>query len=363
MESMDKKDGKSRIGGSGNRGKVKAQELSLFCYQMSIVLRSGIQFSEGVTMIAEEISDKRLKKALDAIGEDLGNGNTFYSSVEKHDIFPKYMKAMIKIGETTGSLDNIMEYLSNYFERNEKLSKKIKSAVIYPFILLGLMTGIILLLVLKVLPMFDDILANVGGEMPGITKAMLNMSVAIKNYMVIILIIIALIVFAIYFYVRTPAGRKYMDKLRFNMPIVKNITKKIYGARFSMVMSILIKSGIEHSEALDMVKEVVGNSYAAGKIEECKKMIEEGKDIKDAYAHTGIFSRIFVKMISIGYKTGDMDNMMLKITGVYESEVDNSLNKATSVIEPVLVIILSLVVGVILLTVMLPLINIMSSIG
>lgn len=361
MENMDKKSKNSKE--SGYKGKVKSQELSLFCYQMAIVLRSGIPFAEGVTMIGEEVSDKQLKKALQMIGSDLEGGNTFYSAVEKHNIFPKYMKAMIKIGETTGSLDNIMEYLSNYFERNEKLSKKIKSAVIYPFILLGLMTGIILLLVLKVLPMFDDILANVGGEMPGVTRVVLNISVAIKSYLLVIALIVVVIVAAVWFFIRTPEGRKYVDRLKFKLPLIGGITRKIYAARFSMVMSILIKSGIEHGEALDMVKEVVGNSHAADKIEECKKVIADGGEIKEAYTRTGIFSKIFVKMIHIGYRTGDMDNMMYKITGVYENEVDNALNRATAVIEPVLVIILSVVVGVILLTVMLPLINIMSSIG
>ena len=131
----------------------------------------------------------------------------------------------------------------------------------------------------------------------------------------------------------------------------------------SMVMSLLIKSGIDHDEALDMVKEVVGNTYVAKKIEECKKMLSQGTDLREAYAHTGIFPSLFSKMIHIGYKTGEMDSMMAKISGIYENDVDNSLNRATSIIEPTLVIILSVVVGIILMTVMLPLINIMSSIG
>lgn len=349
--------------GKGASYKVRAEELSLFCYQMSIIFKSGILIAEGVGMVAEEMTDKRMINALDEVSKELDAGDTFYNCIARQPVFPAYMKAMIRIGETTGSLDDIMDYLSNYFERNAKLSQKIKSAITYPLILLGLMSAIILLLVIKVLPMFNDILNSVGGEMPAITKVMLNISIAVKNYALILAIIIVLIVVGVYFYVKTPGGRKFMDKLKIKMPYIKGVNKKIYTARFSMVMSILIKSGINHDEALDMVVEVIGNDFVAENIKKCKALILEGSDMKSAYIKTGIFSSLFAKMVSIGYKTGEMDSMMSKISGISESEVENTLSRATAVIEPALVIILSLVVGAILLTVMLPLINIMSSIG
>lgn len=330
---------------------------------MSIIFKSGILIAEGVGMVAEEMTDKRMINALDEVSKELDAGDTFYNCIARQPVFPAYMKAMIRIGETTGSLDDIMDYLSNYFERNAKLSQKIKSAITYPLILLGLMSAIILLLVIKVLPMFNDILNSVGGEMPAITKVMLNISIAVKNYALILAIIIVLIVVGVYFYVKTPGGRKFMDKLKIKMPYIKGVNKKIYTARFSMVMSILIKSGINHDEALDMVVEVIGNDFVAENIKKCKALILEGSDMKSAYIKTGIFSSLFAKMVSIGYKTGEMDSMMSKISGISESEVENTLSRATAVIEPALVIILSLVVGAILLTVMLPLINIMSSIG
>ena len=354
---------KNQINKMRRSSRIKLGELSLFCYQMSIILRSGIQLTEGLSMLSEEVSDKHLKVALEIMYEDIENGQTFYSSIEKHDVFPNYMKAMVMIGEKTGALDNIMDYLSHYFERSEKLSQKIRSAVTYPLILTGLMGGIILLLILKVLPMFKEILDSVGGEMPSVTKAMLNISMGIKNYSLVILVVLLMFILGVYLFIRTPDGKKSIDKWRMNLPLIRNINRKIYAARFSMVMSLLIKSGIDHDEALDMVMQVVGNTYVAQKICECKKMIINGWDLREAYAHTGIFPSLFSKMINIGYKTGEMDSMMAKISGIYENDVDNSLNKATSIIEPTLVIILSVVVGIILMTVMLPLINIMSSIG
>jgi type IV pilus assembly protein PilC len=338
-------------------------ELSLFCYQMSIILKSGIQLADGLSMLAEEVSDKHFKRSLENMCKDIENGHTLYSSIDKQDVFPNYMKAMVMIGEKTGALDNIMDYLSRYFERNEKLSQKIRSAITYPLILTGLMAGIILLLILKVLPMFKDILDTVGGDMPLVTKGMLNISIGIKNYSFIILGVLLLFILLAYLFIHTSFGREFIDKWRVNLPLIRNITRKIYAARFSMVMSLLIKSGIDHDEALDMVKEVMGNKYVTHKIDECKKMISKGSDLKEAYAFIGIFPSLFSKMINIGYKTGEMDSMMAKISGIYENDVDNSLNKATSIIEPALVIILSVVVGIILMTVMLPLINIMSSIG
>jgi type IV pilus assembly protein PilC len=343
--------------------KVKPLELSLFCYQMSIILRSGIQISEGLTMLSDEVSDKHLRDALESMSRDIENGYSFYSSIENQDIFPGYMKAMVMIGEKTGSLDNVMDYLSHYFERNDRLNQKIKSAVTYPLILAGLMAGIILLLILKVLPMFNDILEAVGGEMPSVTKVMLDISIGIKDNLLIIFGILVVLMVIVYFIIKTPFGRNRMDILRINLPFVGGISKKIYAARFSMVMSLLVKSGIDHDDALDMVKDVIGNDYAAAKITECREMILVGKDIREAYSQVGIFPGLFLKMINIGYRTGEMDSMMSKISKIYENDVDNSLNRAASVIEPALVIVLSLVIGVILLTVMLPLINIMSSIG
>ena len=240
--------------------KLKLSELSLFCYHMELILKSGIPMVEGIQLLTDEVGDKRIKKAFEVMYEDIKNGMDFHSALAKHSIFPSYMVNMVKIGVETGTLDNVMTHLSKYYEKEEKLNRRIISAVTYPAILLILMTGVILLLILKILPMFNDILNSVGGDMPTVTKIMLTISLAIKKYILIIVVVVIAIVSAIYFYIHTTGGRKMFDKFKVQFPPTKMIYKKIIASRFSMGMSLILKSGLDSVVALSMVQSIIGNT-------------------------------------------------------------------------------------------------------
>jgi type IV pilus assembly protein PilC len=344
-------------------GSLHPNELAVFCYQMALILKSGIPMLEGMQLLAEEMMDVRLKKAAQEMVQDIKMGMQFHIALEKHSIFPIYMVNISKIGEMSGSLDNVMEHLSSYYDKMDKLNRRIRSAITYPLILVGLMTGVILLLILKILPMFNDILNSIGGEMPAVTRVMINISIYMKNYSIVLVSIILFVVATAYLYLRTPKGKLAFDKFKVEFALTKNVFQKITVARFSMGMALILKSGTGFEEALEMVSNIVGNLYVSSKIRECKNMIRNGMDATQAIMEMGVFPKLVVKVINIGYKTGELENAMAKIAIIYESEVENALHKLTASIEPILVIILSIVVGFILLTVMLPLINIMSSIG
>ena len=346
-----------------SKGNLNAGDLSLFCYQLSLIFKSGIPFLEGMHLFAEEISDSKHKQLSQSLYQDVFTGMSLPDALEKQKAFPSYMVNIIRMAEATGTLDSELERLSSYYDKLDKLKRKVQNAVTYPVILAALMGGIILLLILKILPMFHEILIAAGGDIPPVTQLLLDISGLIRNYSILILILIAVLAAACIFFLRTAAGRQKWDQHKLKSPLMKNIHQKMIAARFGMGMSMLLKGGLSFDDALGMVCGIVGNSYAARKIKACQQDIRDGADPADALEKIGLFPALFMKMLHIGYQTGELEKSMDKIADIYENEAERYLSKITSSIEPVLVIILSLIVGIILLAVMLPLISIMSSIG
>lgn len=342
---------------------LKNSELSIFCYQLALILKSGIPLVEGMKLIEDEVTDTKLKLAMVEMYDDIKNGLQLNIALSNQTIFPNFLLNMVKIGETSGKLDEVMDYLYQYYEKADKLNRKIKNAVTYPLILAGLMIGVILLLLVKILPMFNDILNSVGGEMPGITRVMMNISQYVKDYLLLIILVILAFIVLIFFFSRSIRGKLYFDKFKIKSKLTGNLFQKIYVTKFSMSIALILKSGSSIEEALGMVQDLAENTYVSAKILECRQALKNGEDEALAISNMGIFPKLFIRMMNLGYKTGELDDMMSKLSTIYENEVDNALQKLTSAIEPALVIVLSLVVGVILLTVMLPLISIMSSIG
>lgn len=340
-----------------------ASQLAVLCYQMSLVFKSGISLVEGISLLSSEMEDPKLKTVLADVNKELAGAVRIYEAFEMQNAFPDYMIRMIQIGELSGGLDEVMEHLSDYYEKIDHLNKRLQNAVTYPLLLMALMVVIIGILFVKVLPMFRDILQSIGGDMPRITSYVMSISDGLKSNGLIILVILGALVVGIGLYLRSPAGKIQSDALKLNLPGLKKTYTKIYAAKFSETMALLLKNGISYSESLLMVSKVVDNSILESKILIYQKLVVTGEDDENSFKEIGIFPNLLVRMIKIGYKTGELDHMMSKVSKIYETEVDRELNRLTSTVEPVLIIVLSLIVGVILLTVMLPLINIMSSIG
>lgn len=345
------------------RATLDTLELSLFCQQMALVLKSGIPLLEGVPLIAEELPQPRLKQALDAVGRDLTAGASFHEALGRQALFPDYLVAMAQLGERAGMLERVMDNLSRYYDRDHRLQKKFRSSITYPAILMVLMLGVVLLLVLKILPMFAGILSALGGEMPAVTLALLNAGQGLLQIGPVLLGGLALLAAGLVFYGRTLAGSFALDKLRTEAPYLGKLYRKVSAARFSHGMALVLKSGMTFEEGLDAVREIIGNRYVGQKILEAGNRIRAGETPADAFSHMGLYPPLFVRMMRIGHRTGELDQMMEKISNVYDEEVEDSLNTLANAIEPLLVIVLSVIVAVILLAVMLPLINIMSTIG
>lgn len=351
------------VDGMGKNGKYNEMDLSMLCHQYSLVLKSGIHPVEGIPLISEDTKNPSLKKALDRISVDVVHGMPLYKAFEGTKCFPAYMIAMIRVGEQTGMLETVMDGLSSFYENQSDIRKKIRSAVSYPIILAVLILGVIALISIKVIPMFVDILTSLGGQIPSQVGFFMALGGAFQNGLIYIIAIIFIIFVGAFLLVRLPKFRFFIDKLKLNNPVTGNTYRKITASRFSGALSLTLKNGLNIMEGFTIVSGVLDNQYVAIKAKEASKAVTAGKSFSESIQDTGIFPALFTRLVKTGEKTGNLDAMMDKISHTYQEEVDASLRRIVSYIEPVCVTVLSLILAGVLLSVILPLISIMSSIG
>ncbi|MEG2916227.1 MAG: type II secretion system F family protein, partial [Oscillospiraceae bacterium] len=290
-------------------------------------------------------------------------GDRLSESLKNCIVFPQYMIDMIFIGETTGHLDDVMDSLSKFYVKEDSTNSNIRSAIRYPLIMIAMMIIVILVLMIKVLPIFNQVFMQLGSEITGITKGIMNTGAWISRYSIVLVGIIAVLaVFALYC-IKSRQGRKLAKKIGNEFFVTKNLFKQIAASRFADGMAMTLSSGLDTEKSLEMVERLVDHPEYKKKIQKCKDLIADGENFGDALVHSQIFSGMYGRMVSMGFKTGNADEIMNKISAEYADEIENSINEKVSLIEPTLVSVFSIIVGFILLSVMLPLMGIMSSIG
>lgn len=351
------------MGELNKRQMLKPSELSLFCYQFSVVFKAGIPYVEGLHLLAGDVFESKLKQIVMEISNDVEGGAPLNEAIEKRGVFPNYLVSMLKIAEESGRQGDVFEQLSKYYEESDALRQKMKSALIYPFVLIGLMSAVILLLVLKVLPIFHDILLSMGGSIPSATQFILDFSRILQSGM--ILIIGLLVVAAGYLFIifKTGLFKGQKDHFLMSFPLVSRLYKKSVIVKFARALSILTRSGMPIQSSLDLILPLMDNIIVQNHLEMVNSKVDAGESFDKVLGASGLFPDLFIKMITLGQKTGDLDGMLDKIADVYDKELNRSLSRMTVSIEPTMVVILSVIVGAILLLVMMPLISIMSSIG
>lgn len=344
--------------------RLESTELSWLCEQIALVQRSGIPLPEGIELLAESADLPRQAEVLRRLNREMRKMIPLSEAMKTTDAFPPYLVNMTHIGEMSGNLDRVMGNLADFYQRDGELRKRLRSALIYPIVLLCMMLAIIILLVVQVLPVFSQILNSFGGTMPPFSQGLLSFGTFISRQAWWLLPLVAVLVTGLVLWFRlTAGGRHLLDRARLRLPVLGPLYRRIYASRFSMSMSYLLSSGIDMDAALSMTESIMGNALVSERIAESRLKIRKGSETFTALQDTDLFPRLFIRMLALGSRTGDLDNVMSKISAAYESEVNSRLTRLTSLVEPLMVIILSLIVGGILLTVMLPLVEIMGSIG
>lgn len=339
------------------------QELTYFCSQFALILRSGISPAEGLSLMLEDTPQKEGRELLHTLIQKMEEGIMLHEALSSSGVFPAYVCTMTELGENSGRLDDVMESLSEYFRRQENLSKNIRNSVTYPLIMLGMMVAVMIILIVKVMPVFRQVFNQLGTEMTGIPGAVLKLGSNLSKYSIAFLIaaLIAAAVFFLLFF--TEKGRSKVTSFSEHFFATKRISEKIACSRFASAMYLSLSSGLDVDQSLELSERLTGHTAVRARIRKIRTLTEEGAGFSDALYESGLFPGIYTRMLSIGFKTGSTDTVMKQISEQYEEEVEDQMERFVSKLEPSLVAFLSIVVGIILLSVMLPLMGIMSNIG
>lgn len=338
-------------------------ELTTFCSQFALILRSGISSLEGLAILAEDTPEGDGRSLLLNMQEEMELSGSLYNTLTKAGVFPDYMCSMVEIGEQSGRLDDVMQALSEHYRREEELSKSIRSAVAYPLIMLGMMLIVVFILIVKVLPVFNQVFAQLGTGLTGVSRTVLNLGDAVSRYAFVFAAIAAVITVCFLYFGCTAGGRKRIRRFSRSFFMTKKLSEKAACSRFASGMYLSLSSGLDTEQSLEMVARLVDHPVIQEKIVSVQKRIAEGTGFADAVSETNLFSGVYSRMVSIGFKAGAMDDVMKQISAQYDEEIDAQMTALVSRLEPTLVAVLSIVVGMILLSVMLPLMGIMSNIG
>lgn len=338
-------------------------EIASFCRQTAMIIKAGITPAEGMNILKNDTADPEGKELLEQIAQSCRMGNPFFQALETTGVFPEYVIKLIALGEESGNTDDVLTSLAEYYEREENISESLKSAVTYPLIMIAMMFIVILVLIIKVLPIFKQVFTQLGTQMSPFATSLLNIGNALSRYSMIITAVFFVLVGGFIIAYKTTGGRIKIQRFLTKFPLTKGFYEKIAAGRFASGMYLAFTSGMDTYRSLDMIAGIVENKEMCRKIEICKKEIAQNANLPEALAKANIFSNLYSRMVTVGFRSGSVDVVMKQIAQNYDDETEKQLNHIISIIEPTLVIILSLIVGMILMSVLLPLMGIMSSIG
>lgn len=346
--------------------KIKNGERIVFCEQMGMMLKSGISVAEGIVILKEDAirEGDPLQEIYKAIQAQLEETGIFYDAIEETEAFPEYMIQMIRIGEQTGNLDEVMFGLAEYYRREEAMVQDLKSAVTYPLLMLGMMLVILLVIIVKVLPVFSQIYAQLGTQMNGMAAALLKIGMGVRTYYGWILLVLFLIAGWCVWLFRSATGKTVFRKFARRFFMTTQIMKKMQTARFAAGMSMALHSGMDYESSFAMVESVMEEGDKTKEIfRQCVEQIKEGESLSQTVMQAGIVTGFYGRMLYIAERTGNTDEALAKIASQADEEITMKIQNVVSILEPTLVAVLSILVGGVLLSVMVPLMGILSSIG
>jgi len=337
------------------KGKVTSKDLVLFSRQLSTLISAGVPIVQGLAILAEQASNPAFRKIIEQIRMDIEGGLSISDALKKHPrAFPTIYTSMIHAGEVGGILDTILERLSSYLESSEALKAKVKSAMMYPAIVMSICALVTLFLLTFVIPTFKNIFASFGAELPIPTQIIIDISDFLRQYWYIVPLTAVGVWFGIKKFHDSPYGRKMIDRNMLKMPIFGILIKKFAVAKFSRTLGTLIKSGVPIMQGLDTVAATSGNVIIEAAIIDARDSIREGGRLADPLRKSNLFPPMVTQMIKVGEETGALDTMLTKIADFYDQEVDAAVKGLTSMIEPVVIVIMGLVIGFIVIAMFLP---------
>lgn len=348
-------------------GKVKLINLAVFCRQFSTMVDAGVSLVRCLDVLSAQTQDPKLKKILLDVGERIEGGESLSRAMQRHPrTFSNLFLGLIRAGEVGGVLEESLQRLSQFLEKDVELRRKVKSAMTYPVLVLILSSGIVGFLVTWFIPQWKDILFDLGlkpDQLPAPTKLLIDISDAVKYHWWVVLIVVGILIVAWRMFTSTRFGRRVADRMKLKVPVFGKLHHKICMARFSRTMGTLLTSGVPILQAMETVAGTVGNSIMSDAVLEARARIREGDRIGDPLEQSRLFPPMVVHMIGVGEESGSLDYMLQKIADFYEAEVENQLASLTAAIEPIMIVTLGFIVGFIVISCFLPLVDVISKLS
>ena len=348
-------------GGGGGTGKVPAKVLTIFTRQLSTLISAGLPLLRSLRTLGKQEKNPNLKKIMTGLAESVEGGTTFSEALSQHPkAFNKLYVNMVKAGELGGVLEVVLTRLAEFAEKSQRIKGKVTSAMVYPLVVLTIAVGIVTFLMLFIVPKFEAIFKDMlgGRPLPFITQAVMDLSRFIQGNFILIAIGITVLVFALRFSMKLPGVAAALDTYTLKIPLFGDMLTKTSVARFSRTLGTLVSSGVPILQALQITRDTAGNLRVSSAVENIHDNVKEGESMVSPMEASGIFPPMVVSMVQVGEETGQLPDMLTKVADVFEEEVDNAVAGLTSMLEPVMIVMLALVVGTIVVALFLPLITI-----
>jgi len=355
-----------RAAGSGffSRKTIPSKTLMIYTRQLATLIDAGLPLLRGLTVLANQEKDLVLKRTINTLADSVQGGSTFSESLAQHPkIFNKLYINMVKAGELGGVLELVLQRLAEFQEKAQKIKNKVVTAMFYPVAVLSIATIIMWFLLTFIVPKFEQIFHDMlnGKPLPALTQYVIDASKLLQNHMLAIIAVIAVVVICYRIYASTVAGRNALDRIKLRMPVFGDLIRKSSISRFSRTLGTLVTSGVPILQALNITKETAGNVVISEAILKVHDAVKEGESIVHPLEASGVFPPMVISMIDVGEETGQLPEMLLKVADVFDDEVDNAVAGLTSLLEPIMIVFLAIIVGVIVVALFLPLIGIITN--
>mgnify|MGYP000351032553 FL=1 len=343
--------------------KIPARDMSVFCRQFASILKAGVSVINALEMLAEQTENKKLKEAIVNTQSNVEKGENLSDSMRQNDAFPSILIDMVRAGEASGSLENSLTRMAIQFEKDAKLNGIVKKAMMYPIVLICVMIGVVIVMLTFVIPSFMTMFEDLDSELPVTTKAILAMSNSLKNYWYIYIIVVVGIVVGIQMYKRTDNGKHNLDKLKLKIPVFGLLQTKSACASFARTMSTLLQAGMPMIDALEISASTMKNVLFYDGLEKVKNGVSLGLPLSNQLKATGLFPAMVVHMVGIGEETGNVEEMLTNSATYYEEEVEVQTQTLTSLMEPVIIVLMAFVVVLLIMAIYQPMIQLYNTLG
>lgn len=344
--------------------RVSVKDITFFARQLSVLIEASVPVVRSLRVLIKQTKNEYFKKVIADIAAEVDGGAKFSQAVNRYPhIFDQFFVHMIRSGETTGRLDKVLIYLADQKEKDYSLRSRIRGAMIYPAFIMMTMAGIGVIMMTYVVPRLTSLITESGGKIPITTQILLTTSFLIVNYWWAIILLLGLFFGGSYFYIRTEQGHYYFDLLKIRMPVFGSLYTRILLTRFSMSLANLLTSGVPVTKSLQIAGDIVNNKVYHELIEKTVAEVEAGNSIASIFIHSKYVPPIVSQMLSVGEETGRLDSILQKLANFYTQEVENAIGSLTSLIEPLILIVLGVAAGIMVTGILSPIYNISSSIG